>query len=65
MDAVLGALALGDIGVHFPPNDPRYKGISSIALLRQVNALVSQRGWAIGNLDATVMAEAPRIAPYA
>ena len=64
MDALLGALALGDIGRHFPDTDPRYAGADSLALLRQVAALLRERGWQLGNLDATVLAQAPRLAPH-
>ena len=64
MDAMLGALALGDIGKHFPDTDPAYAGADSIALLRHVNALIRQKGWQIGNLDATVLAQAPKLAPH-
>ncbi|MGI6181905.1 MAG: 2-C-methyl-D-erythritol 2,4-cyclodiphosphate synthase [Agathobaculum sp.] len=64
MDALLGALALGDIGKHFPDTDPRYAGADSIALLRHVAALVRDRGYRLGNLDATVLAQAPRLAPH-
>lgn len=60
MDSLLGALALGDIGKHFPDTDPRYKGADSIALLRHVAALVRESGWQLGNLDATVLAQAPQ-----
>ncbi len=60
MDSLLGALALGDIGKHFPDTDPRYKGADSIALLRHVAALVRESGWQLGNLDATVLAQAPK-----
>jgi len=63
-DALLGALALGDIGKHFPDSDPRYKGIDSRELLRHVRALVNAEGWTVGNLDATIIAEAPRMAPH-
>ncbi len=63
-DALLGAAALGDIGKHFPDSDVRYKGIDSRALLRQVVALLAERGFAIGNIDATIIAEAPRMAPH-
>lgn len=63
-DAILGALALGDIGRHFPDTDPRWKGADSRALLRHVAALAAGRGYAIGNVDATVIAQAPRIAPH-
>ena len=64
MDSLLGALALGDIGRHFPDTDPRYKGADSIALLRHVAALVRESGWQLGNLDATVLAQAPKLAPH-
>ena len=63
-DALLGALALGDIGKHFPDSDPRYKGIDSRELLRHVKALIHAEGWQVGNVDATIMAEAPRMAPH-
>lgn len=63
-DALLGAAALGDIGRHFPDTDARYKGIDSRTLLRHVVALLRQHGYAIGNIDATVIAEAPRMVPY-
>ncbi|MEO8101366.1 MAG: 2-C-methyl-D-erythritol 2,4-cyclodiphosphate synthase [Betaproteobacteria bacterium] len=63
-DALLGAAALGDIGQHFPDNDARYKGIDSRALLRQVGALLKGRGYVVGNIDATVIAQAPRMAPH-
>ena len=63
-DALLGALALGDIGMHFPDSDPRYKGIDSRELLRHVAALVREKGYDVGNVDATVIAEAPRMAPH-
>jgi 2-C-methyl-D-erythritol 2,4-cyclodiphosphate synthase len=63
-DALLGAGALGDIGRHFPNTDPRYRGISSIILLRHVGDLLTQRRMALGNLDATVVMESPKIAPY-
>ena len=64
MDAMLGALALGDIGKHFPDTDPAYAGADSIELLRHVNALIRQHGWQIGNLDATILAQAPKLAPH-
>jgi len=63
-DALLGAAALGDIGKHFPDTDARYKGIDSRELLRHVAALVRERGHAVANVDATVIAEAPRMAPH-
>lgn len=64
MDALLGALALGDIGKHFPDIDPRYKGADSMALLRHVAALIAEEGYRLGNLDATVLAQAPKLAPH-
>lgn len=63
-EALLGALALGDLGRHFPDTDPRYRGISSLVLLRQVVDLVGARGGRLVNVDATVLAEAPRLAPF-
>ena len=63
-DALLGAAALGDIGRHFPDTDPRFKGVDSRALLRHALALVRAKGWQVGNVDATVVAQAPRMAPY-
>ena len=63
-DAILGALAMGDIGRHFPDTDPRWKGVDSRVLLRHVMGMASAAGWAIGNLDATVVAQAPKLAPH-
>jgi 2-C-methyl-D-erythritol 2,4-cyclodiphosphate synthase len=63
-DAVLGALGEGDIGRHFPDTDPAYRGISSLKLLREVMALAEGKGYAIANLDATVIAQRPKLAPY-
>lgn len=63
-DALLGAAALGDIGRHFPDSDPRYKGIDSRELLRHVAGLLDARGWRVGNVDATIIAQAPRMAPH-
>ena len=63
-DAILGALALGDLGAHFPDTDPRWKGVDSRALLRHVVALASSGGWKTGNLDATLVAQAPKLAPH-
>ncbi|MCZ2135455.1 MAG: 2-C-methyl-D-erythritol 2,4-cyclodiphosphate synthase [Burkholderiales bacterium] len=63
-DALLGAAALGDIGRHFPDSDPRYRGADSRALLRHVVALLRDAGWQVGNIDATIIAEAPRMAPH-
>ncbi|MFL6587330.1 MAG: 2-C-methyl-D-erythritol 2,4-cyclodiphosphate synthase [Luteimonas sp.] len=64
-DAMLGALALGDIGVHFPPSDDRWKGADSRALLRHCNVLLAERGWRVGNADVTVICERPKIGPHA
>jgi len=63
-DAMLGALALGDLGRHFPDTDARWKGADSRRLLRQVAALLSAQRYAVGNIDATVIAQAPRLAPF-
>src|SRR5512134_3679184 len=63
-DALLGAAALGDIGRHFPDNEPRYEGIDSRELLRHVAALVREGGFGIANVDATIIAQAPRMAPH-
>lgn len=63
-DALLGAAALGDIGRHFPDSDPRYQGIDSRALLRQVVKLVAAQGYRVANLDATIIAQAPQMAPH-
>jgi 2-C-methyl-D-erythritol 2,4-cyclodiphosphate synthase len=65
IDAVLGAAALGDIGRHFPDTDPRYEAADSIELLREAVALVAGEGWRVGNVDATVICEEPRISPHA
>ena len=64
-DAVLGALALGDIGVHFPPSDPRCKGADSRVFLRHCAALAAGHGWRLGNADVTVVCERPKVAPHA
>jgi 2-C-methyl-D-erythritol 2,4-cyclodiphosphate synthase len=64
-DAILGALALGDIGQHFPPSDPRWKGADSRAFLRHCDALVRERGWRVGNCDITVVCERPKVGPHA
>ena len=64
-DAMLGALALGDIGRHFPPGDPQWKDADSRAFLRHCNALIGERGWQVGNIDVTVVCERPKIAPRA
>lgn len=63
-DALIGAAALGDIGAHFPDTDPRYKGIDSRKLLREVGKLLTENGWRIINIDATIIAEAPKMAPH-
>lgn len=63
-DALLGALALGDIGKHFPDSDPQYAGIDSRLLLSHTVELIREKGWQIGNVDATVVAQAPRLSPY-
>lgn len=64
MDAILGALALGDIGKHFPDTDERYKGADSIALLREVIAIITAEGWRVSNIDSTVCAQAPKLSPH-
>ena len=64
MDALLGAAALGDIGKHFPDADPTYKGISSIKLLEYVGALLDENGYVIENIDATIVAQRPKMRPY-
>lgn len=64
MDALLGAAALGDIGVHFPPNDARFKGADSCELLKQVVALLAKANWKLGNADLTIVAERPRLSAY-
>ena len=63
-DALLGAASLGDIGRHFPDNDPRFKDISSTTLLGQTFQMIGDKGFSVNNMDATVLAEAPRLAPY-
>jgi 2-C-methyl-D-erythritol 2,4-cyclodiphosphate synthase len=64
IDALLGATGLGDIGVHFPSSDPRYKDVSSVALLRQVVSLLRAQGWLVCNVDASIVAERPRLTPF-
>jgi 2-C-methyl-D-erythritol 2,4-cyclodiphosphate synthase len=64
MDAMLGALSLGDIGLYFPPTDEKWAGADSIELLKQVNQLILDRGWQIGNLDTVVVAERPKLKPH-
>ncbi len=63
-DALLGAAALGDIGRHFPDTDPQFKGADSRVLLRHVLSLIHAKGWRVGNLDATIVAQAPKMAPH-
>ncbi len=63
-DAVLGALALGDLGTHFPPSDPRWKDASSLDLLRRIHDMAVRRGASVVNLDATLVAEEPRVSPF-
>lgn len=64
MDSLLGAAALGDIGKHFPDNDHRYKGISSIELLKHVGSLLKENNWLIENIDSTIIAQKPKMAPH-
>jgi 2-C-methyl-D-erythritol 2,4-cyclodiphosphate synthase len=64
MDAIIGALAMGDIGQHFPDTDPAYKGAASLSLLREVMGWAGQKGLSVNNLDATLVAEKPRLAPH-
>jgi 2-C-methyl-D-erythritol 2,4-cyclodiphosphate synthase len=64
MDAMLGALSLGDIGHYFPPSDPKWAGADSLVLLQQVDQLIQDQGWAIGNLDSVIVAERPKLKPH-
>jgi len=64
MDALLGAAALGDIGKHFPDTDTKYSGVSSIVLLKHVGSLINDKNYIIENIDATIIAEAPKMAPH-
>ncbi len=64
MDALLGAAALGDIGSHFPSGEPQYKDISSLALLKRVGGKLAENGWQIGNIDATIVAEQPKLSDF-
>ena len=64
MDALLGAAALGDIGLHFPDTDPKYKGASSIKLLEHVGRLLEENGYVIENIDATIIAQRPKMRPH-
>jgi 2-C-methyl-D-erythritol 2,4-cyclodiphosphate synthase len=64
MDALLGALSLGDIGQYFPPDDPRWKGADSLVLLEQVMGLIRERGWQVVNVDTVIVAERPKLRPH-
>lgn len=64
MDALLGAAALGDIGMLFPDNDPAYQGADSLGLLREVRRVLDEAGWRVENIDATILAQAPKLFPY-
>lgn len=64
MDALLGAAALGDIGQHFPDTDPNYAGADSLELLRRVAVLLRDKGWKVGNVDSTILAQKPKLAPH-
>ncbi|MEM7726688.1 MAG: 2-C-methyl-D-erythritol 2,4-cyclodiphosphate synthase [Cyanobacteria bacterium P01_A01_bin.45] len=64
MDAMLGALSLGDIGLYFPPSDPKWAGADSLVLLGQVNGLIQDKGWEVSNLDTVVVAEKPKLKPH-
>nr|WP_295779209.1 2-C-methyl-D-erythritol 2,4-cyclodiphosphate synthase [uncultured Intestinibacter sp.] len=64
MDSILGALALGDIGKHFPDTDPKYKGADSIKLLEFVNNLIESKGYKVNNIDSIIVAQAPKMAPH-
>ena len=64
MDALLGAAALGDIGKHFPDTDPKYKGADSLMLMREVRRILSENGFEVGNVDATIIAQAPKMSPH-
>ncbi len=64
MDAMLGALSLGDIGLYFPPSDTKWAGADSLKLLAQVHQLIRERGWEVGNIDSVVVAERPKLKPY-
>jgi 2-C-methyl-D-erythritol 2,4-cyclodiphosphate synthase len=64
MDGMLGALSLGDIGLYFPPSDPKWAGADSIVLLQQVDQLIQDQGWQIGNIDSVIVAERPKLKPH-
>lgn len=64
MDALLGALGMGDIGHYFPPSDPKWKGANSMVLLEQIKEIIQAQGWSVGNIDSTVVAEQPKLKPH-
>ncbi|MGB3532949.1 MAG: 2-C-methyl-D-erythritol 2,4-cyclodiphosphate synthase [Microcoleaceae cyanobacterium] len=64
MDGLLGALSLGDIGLYFPPSDPKWEGADSLVLLQQVHQIVQNKGWCIGNIDSVIVAERPKLKPH-
>ncbi len=64
MDAILGALSLGDIGKFFPPDDPKWKGVNSLLLLKNISQLIQNRGWKVSNIDSVIIAERPKLKPY-
>ena len=64
MDALLGAAALGDIGKHFPDTDPKYKGADSLMLMREVRRILDENGFEVGNVDSTIIAQAPKMSPH-
>ena len=64
MDALMGAAAMGDIGMHFPDNDPAYEGASSMALLKKVGEMIAEKGFLVENIDATIVAQAPKMRPF-
>jgi len=64
MDAMLGALSLGDIGLYFPPGEPQWAGADSLKLLAQVNAMIQERGWVVNNIDSVIVAEQPKLKPH-
>lgn len=64
MDALLGALGLGDIGHYFPPSDPKWEGADSLVLLKQVKEIINSQGWQVSNIDSTVVAEQPKLKPH-
>ena len=64
MDSMLGALALGDIGKHFPDTSPEYEGADSISLLKKVSGIISEQGFSVGNIDSTIICQSPKLAPF-